>query len=107
MKCVPAITTTFIRTTGQGDEGGSCVQSWATKFVLGCVISPLRQQPESRNLGHIFWSTLHMLLLVYSVKVRGGRSKNHAHVSYKVWRLNVNAQVGRLNYLLAAKPKSL
>ena len=30
----------------------SRVQSWQKKFVLGCVISPLRQQAESRNLGH-------------------------------------------------------
>ena len=30
------------------------VQSWPKKFVLSCVISPLRQQAESRNLGHTF-----------------------------------------------------
>ena len=30
------------------------VQSWPKKCVLGCVISPLRQQAESRNLGHTF-----------------------------------------------------
>ena len=28
------------------------LQSWPKKFVLGCVISPLRQQAESRTLGH-------------------------------------------------------
>ena len=28
------------------------------RFVLGCVMSPLRQQAESRNLGHTFWPTL-------------------------------------------------
>ena len=30
------------------------IQSWPKTFVLGCVISPLRQQAESRNLGHTF-----------------------------------------------------
>ena len=30
------------------------IQSWQKKFVLGCVIAPLRQQAESRNLGHTF-----------------------------------------------------
>ena len=30
------------------------IQSWPKKFVLGCVISPLRQQAESRNLGQTF-----------------------------------------------------
>ena len=30
------------------------LQSWPNKFVLGCVISPLRQQAESRNLGQTF-----------------------------------------------------
>ena len=31
------------------------IQSWPKKLVLGCVISPLRQQAESRNLmGHTF-----------------------------------------------------
>ena len=38
------------------------LQSWPKKFVLGCVISPLRQQEESRNLGHTF--------LTYSVIIR-------------------------------------
>ena len=30
------------------------IQSWPKKFVLGCVISPLLRQAESRNLGHTF-----------------------------------------------------
>ena len=30
------------------------IQSWPKKFVLGCVISPLRQQAESRNLWRTF-----------------------------------------------------
>ena len=30
------------------------VQSWPKKCVLGCVISPLRQQAESRNLGKLY-----------------------------------------------------
>ena len=29
-----------------------CIQSWSKKGILGCVISPLRPQAESRNLGH-------------------------------------------------------
>ena len=31
-----------------------CLQSWPKRFVIGCVISPLSQQAESRNLGHTF-----------------------------------------------------
>ena len=34
------------------------VQSWPKKFVLSCVISPLRQQAESLNLGHTFFGQL-------------------------------------------------
>ena len=30
------------------------LQSWPKKIVLGCVISPLCQQAESRNLGQTF-----------------------------------------------------
>ena len=30
------------------------LQSLPKKFVLGCIISPLRQQAESSNLGHTF-----------------------------------------------------
>ena len=30
------------------------IQSWPKKCVLGCMISPLRQQAELRNLGHTF-----------------------------------------------------
>ena len=30
------------------------VQRWPKKCILGCVISPLRQQAESRNLGQTF-----------------------------------------------------
>ena len=30
------------------------IQIWPKKFVLGCAISPLRQQAESSNLGHSF-----------------------------------------------------
>ena len=37
-----------------------CVQSWPKKLVLGCVISPLRQQEESRNLGQPFLATLYL-----------------------------------------------
>ena len=35
------------------------LQRWPNKFVLGCVISPLRQQAEPRNLGQTFLPTLH------------------------------------------------
>ena len=38
----------------QGSPPGNSVQSWPKKFVLGCVISPLRQEAESRNLGQTF-----------------------------------------------------
>ena len=39
------------------------LQIWPKKFVLGCVISPLRQHAESRNLqGHTFFAnSLHAL----------------------------------------------
>ena len=37
----------------------STVQSWPKKVVLGCVMSPLRQQAESRNLGQTFSATLY------------------------------------------------
>ena len=32
------------------------LQSWPKKFVLGCVISPLHQQGESRSLGQPFFA---------------------------------------------------
>ena len=34
------------------------LQSCPKKFVLCCVISPLRHQTESRNLGHTFFGQL-------------------------------------------------
>ena len=38
----------------EGKSNTNSLQSWPTKFVLGCGISPLRQQAESRNLEMTF-----------------------------------------------------
>ena len=44
------------------------LQSWQKKCVLGCVISPLCQQAESRNLGHTFFAnSVDMLPAVYQI----------------------------------------
>ena len=40
--------------SGPSLQGIVGLQCWPKKFVLGCVISLLRQQAESRNLGQTF-----------------------------------------------------
>ena len=48
------------------------VQRWPKKFVLGCVISPLCQQAQSRNLGHTFLANS-VSLPIRSVSGEGGQ----------------------------------
>ena len=48
-----------------------CVQSWPQKCVLGCVISRLRQQAESRNLGQPFLAnSVHVLGFKFTADLR-------------------------------------
>ena len=38
-------------------RGAACVQGSRIRLVLGCVISPLRQHAESRNLGQTLFGS--------------------------------------------------